>query len=87
MHASRDQSLPESKPDAQPEDGAVGVETYLRELELGDVELLHDLVPEYVGCGENPAPSATLLVSHGTGLEVDDVVEHMLVSDLGSAIQ
>lgn len=61
--------------------------TRLRELKFGDVEFLHNLVPEYVGSGEEPAPSAPLLVSPGTGLEIDDVVEHMLVRDLGFSIQ
>lgn len=61
--------------------------TYLRELKLGDVELLHDLVPEHVGGSEKPAPSAAFLVSPGAGLEIDNVVEHMLVRDLGSSVQ
>ena len=61
--------------------------TRLRELKLGNVEFLHDLIPEYVGSGEEPAPSAPLLVSPGTGLEIDDMVEHMLVRDLGISIQ
>ena len=84
---NRGESLPEPKPDARPGGGATGVETCLGELKLGDVELLHDLVPEHVGGGEKPAPSAALLVSPGTGLKIDDVIEHMLVRDLGSAIQ
>ena len=64
-----------------------GSKTCLRELELGDIELLHDFVPEHVGGGEKPAPSAALLVSPWASLEIDDVVEHMLVRDLSSAIQ
>lgn len=61
--------------------------TCLRELKLGDVEFLHDLVPEHVGSSEKPAPSAALLVSSRPGLEIDDMIEHMLVGDLSSAIQ
>ena len=61
--------------------------TCLRELKLGDIELLHGLVPEYVGGSEKPTPSAALLVSPRTGLEIDDVVEDMLVSDLSVTIQ
>jgi len=64
-----------------------GSKTCLRELKLGDVELLHDLVPEHVGGGKKPAPPAALLVGPGTGLEINGVVEHMLVRYLGSAIQ
>lgn len=60
--------------------------TCLRELKLRYVELLHDLIPEYVGGGEKPTPPATLLISPRSGLEIDHVVEHMLVGDLGSAI-
>jgi hypothetical protein len=76
-----------SSPDQIGTLGPQGGGTHLRELELGCVEFLHDLVPEYVGGGEKPAPSAPLLVSPGTGLEIDDVVEHMLVRDLGISVQ
>ena len=61
--------------------------THLRELKLGDVEFLHDLVPEHVGSSKKPAPSAALLVSSRPGLEINNMVENMLVGDLGSAIQ
>ena len=60
--------------------------TCLRELNLRDVEFLHDLVSEHVSGSEKPTPSAALLVGPRTGLEIEDVVEHMLVSYLGSAI-
>lgn len=59
----------------------------LRKLKLGEVESLHNFIPKYVGGSEEPAPPAFLLRSNRTGLEVDDMVEDVLVSDLGCAIQ
>ena len=61
--------------------------TYLRELKLGDIELLHDLIPEHVGGGEKPTPPAALLIGSWASLKIDHMVEHMLVGNLGSAVQ
>ena len=86
MHTNRDQSLVEVTPDARP-GGPREAPTCLGELKLRDVELLHDLVPEHVGGGKQPTPPAALLVSPRASLEVNDVVEDMLVGDLGSTVQ
>jgi hypothetical protein len=64
-----------------------GAGTCLRELDFGYVEFLHDLVPKHVGGSEKPTSPAVLLVSPGTSLEVDDVVEDMLVGNLGCTAQ
>ena len=61
--------------------------TYLGELNLRDVEFLHDFIPEHVGGGKKPTPSAALLVSPGTGLEINDVVENVLISNLSGTVQ
>lgn len=63
-----------------------GTATCLRELKFGDAELLHNLVPKDISGGEKPTPPAVLLIGPGTGLEVNDVVEDMLVSNLGPTI-
>ena len=55
--------------------------SYLRELEVSQVELLHDGVPEYVGSREQPAPTRALLVRDRVCLEVHLVVEDMGVRD------
>ena len=84
MYTTKDQLLAGPNRDTRP---AKLVGAHLRELKLGDVEFLHNLVSEYVGGGEEPTSSAPLLVSPWTGLEIDDVVEHMLIHDLGISIQ
>lgn len=54
-------------------------------LKVAKLELLHDLIPDYVrGCKE-PAAAARLLVSDGSGLELDLGVEYMGYSNLGFA--
>ena len=58
-----------------------GGPTCLRQLELLQVDLLHDLVPEHVGGGEEPAALAILLVRDGPGLEVQLSVEDVHVRD------
>ena len=63
------------------------VETHLRQFELGDAELLHDFIPEDVGCSENPTSPAALLIGPRSGLEVNDVVEDVSVGDLGRTVK
>jgi len=54
---------------------------YLRELELLQLQLLHDVVPNDVRSSKYPASTAALLVRYRPGLEVDNVVEDMLVGN------
>lgn len=50
-------------------------------LKVTKLELLHDLIPDYVGCCEEPATAARLLVGDGPSLELDFGVENMGDSD------
>ena len=84
MNKNKNQPFAENKQQV-PAEGRRAA-TCLRELKLGDVELLHDLISEYIGGGEKPAPPTALLISSRPGFEIDHVVEHMLVGNLGSAI-
>lgn len=61
--------------------------TYLRKFKFGEVEFLHDFIPKYVGGSEEPASPALLLRSNRAGLEIDNMIEDVLVGDLGCAIQ
>ena len=61
--------------------------TCLRELKLGYVEVLHDLIPEHVGGSEKPTPPTALLIGPRACLEIDDVVEDVLICDLGCTVQ
>jgi hypothetical protein len=56
---------------------------YLRQLELGQVQLLHDLVSENVSGREQPAPTTALLVGTWAGLELYLGIEDVLVCNLG----
>lgn len=53
-------------------------EVPLRELEVVDVQLLHEGDPDDVEGGEDPAPARVLLVGDGLPLVLHLVVEHVL---------
>ena len=59
---------------------------YLRQLELGKVELLHDVIPQDVGRSKEPATSRALLISDGTRLELELCVEDMRVGNAGGPL-
>lgn len=58
---------------------------YLREFEVRELEFLHDIVPEDISSGEEPASTTTLLVRNRSSLEVNNIVEDVLVCNLCSA--
>lgn len=62
---------------------AEGTFANLRTLKLAELELLHDLVPDNVGCCEEPATTARLLIGDGPSLEFDFGVKHMWDGNLG----
>jgi len=51
--------------------------TNLRTLEVLELELLHDFIPNNVGSCKQPATTAGLLVRDGSCAEVDFVIEYM----------
>lgn len=57
--------------------------THLGQLELLQVQLLHDAVAQDIGGGKQPAPPAGLLARDRVSLEVELVVENMRVDDTG----
>lgn len=57
--------------------------THLRELEVLQLQPLHDAVANDIGGGEEPATAAALLVGDGAGLELQCVVEDVLIFYLG----
>lgn len=46
-------------------------------LKVTELELPHDLIPDYVGCCKEPTTAARLLVGDGPSLELDFGVENM----------
>lgn len=86
MHTSGNQSPAQRNRGARPSDPVQAI-TCLRELKLGYIEFLHDLIPEHVGGRKKPAPPTVLLIGPRAGLEVDYIVEDMLVGNLGCTVQ
>lgn len=60
-----------------------GPSANLGALEVAELELLHNLVSDNVGCREQPATAARFLVGDGPCLELDFGVENMGNSNLG----
>ena len=52
-------------------------------LKVVELELLHDIVPDDIGCCEEPAAAARPLVGDGPGLEINFGVENMRNGNLG----
>jgi hypothetical protein len=64
-------------------EGCRGRFANLGALKVVELELLHDIVPDDIGCCEEPATAARLLVGNGPSLELDLGVENMRDGNLG----